>query len=55
MMKKWYALKVFYNRFSEIKATELYPDENQKLSATERGSRDQAGSACRHVDVPALR
>ena len=21
MMKKWYALKVFYNRFSEIKAT----------------------------------
>lgn len=63
MMKKWYALKVFYNRFSEIKATlsrdgiESYipPDENQKLSATERGSRDQAGSACRHVDVPALR
>ena len=21
MMKKWYALKIFYNRFSEIEAT----------------------------------
>lgn len=62
MMKKWYALKIFYNRFSEIEATlsrdgdrELYPDENQKLSATGRGGRDQTGPACRHADVPALR
>lgn len=62
MMKKWYALKVFYNRFSEIKATlsrdgiESYiPMKTRSYPQPGWGSRDQAGSACRHVDVPALR
>lgn len=62
MMKKWYALKVFYNRFSEIKATlsrdgiESYiPMKTRSYPQPDGEVVIRPGSSCRHVDVPALR